>query len=222
MRSPSTRSDLTRDALLSAATVEFARDGFAAASTRAIADAAKTNQALIGYHFGGKEGLYIAVFENIASHLNSRLGGFVDVIESQTEPLDPGNLTQQQHAALLQLLMQLTDGMIVVLTRDEATPWAQLIMREQQTPTEAFAVLYDGFMSRLLGVMTRLVMVLRANDETDARLLLVTIMGQVMAFRVARAGVMRHLGWDHIGDPERVAVQVQVRKNLAALFRYQD
>lgn len=218
----SARGDLTRDSLVAAAISEFARDGFHAASTRAIAQAANANQALIGYHFGGKEGLYIAVFEHIAEQLSSRLGGFVDAIEIQTRPFEGEDPKPDQHAALLELLMQLTDGMVAVLTRDEATPWAQLIMREQQAPTEAFSALYDGFMGRVLTVLTRLILVLRKEDEPGARLLLVTIMGQVMAFRMARAGVLRHLGWSTIGDDERAAIQVQIRQNLTALFKLQE
>ncbi|HET6470821.1 MAG TPA: TetR family transcriptional regulator, partial [Pseudomonadales bacterium] len=48
MRPSSTRGDQTREALIDAAIEIFGRDGFRAASTRSIADAAGVNQALIG------------------------------------------------------------------------------------------------------------------------------------------------------------------------------
>ena len=57
------RGDQTRSALIKAALAEFADKGFHAASTRLIAQSAQVNQALIGYHFGSKEGLYLAVLE---------------------------------------------------------------------------------------------------------------------------------------------------------------
>ena len=37
------------------------------ARARQIADLAQTNQALIGYHFGGKGGLYAGVVEHAAA-----------------------------------------------------------------------------------------------------------------------------------------------------------
>lgn len=61
---------------------------------------------------------------------------------------------------------------------------------------------------------------LRHSEDDEARLLLITIMGQVMAVRVARAGVMRQMGWESLGAPERAAIQAQVRENLAALFKW--
>ena len=54
------RGDITREAFIQAAIEIFGRDGFHAASTRAIAERAGANQALIGYHFRGKLGLYKA------------------------------------------------------------------------------------------------------------------------------------------------------------------
>src|SRR5215210_8289649 len=66
-------ADLTRQALIAAATDVFAESGFTGGSVRLITQKAKANQAAINYHFGGKEGLYrevlkaaIAAFEDNA------------------------------------------------------------------------------------------------------------------------------------------------------------
>src|SRR5574337_968183 len=72
-RPSSTRGDHTREVLVDAAIEIFGRDGFRAASTRSIADAAGVNQALIGYHFGGKPGLYLAAFERITNAIEQHL-----------------------------------------------------------------------------------------------------------------------------------------------------
>jgi AcrR family transcriptional regulator len=53
--------DRTRAALLNAALEEFAAKGFAGARVRDIAERAGVSKDLIAYHFGGKEGLYLAV-----------------------------------------------------------------------------------------------------------------------------------------------------------------
>ena len=67
------RGDVTREALIKAAIEIFGRDGFHAASTRAIAERAGANQALIGYHFRGKLGLYHATFEYIIGKIAARI-----------------------------------------------------------------------------------------------------------------------------------------------------
>ena len=51
-------AELTRDALIDAATAVFADKGFEGGSVRLITQKAKANQAAINYHFGSKEGLY--------------------------------------------------------------------------------------------------------------------------------------------------------------------
>jgi TetR/AcrR family transcriptional regulator len=53
--------DRTRAALLDAALEEFAAKGFAGARVRDIADRAGVSKDLIAYHFGSKDGLYLAV-----------------------------------------------------------------------------------------------------------------------------------------------------------------
>jgi AcrR family transcriptional regulator len=53
--------DRTRAALLDAALEEFAAKGFAGARVRDIAERAGVSKDLIAYHFGGKDGLYLAV-----------------------------------------------------------------------------------------------------------------------------------------------------------------
>ena len=54
-------ADRTRAALLDAALEEFAAKGFAGARVRDIAQRAGVGKDLVAYHFGGKDGLYLAV-----------------------------------------------------------------------------------------------------------------------------------------------------------------
>lgn len=54
---------LTRERILKAAEAEFADHGFDGVSMRQIALRAEVPVALVHYHFGGKEGLYRAIFE---------------------------------------------------------------------------------------------------------------------------------------------------------------
>ena len=54
-------ADRTRAALLDAALEEFAAKGFAGTRVRDIAQRAGVSKDLVAYHFGGKDGLYLAV-----------------------------------------------------------------------------------------------------------------------------------------------------------------
>ena len=70
----------------------------------------------------------------------------------------------------------------------------------------------------MLGTLTRLVLAADpARTEPAARLTVVSLMGQVMVFRVARAGVMRHLGWRSMGQTQLAQAQSMLRDNVQRL-----
>ena len=58
-----------RASIVQAAIDEFAARGFKGASMEAIAARTNTTRALINYHFGGKEQLYLAVLEHVYSEI---------------------------------------------------------------------------------------------------------------------------------------------------------
>ena len=215
-----TRGDVTRQALILTAISIFGRDGFDAASTRAISKAAGVNQALIGYHFGGKPGLYAAALRHIAENVSARIGPLLGLIESE---LPTGNAetdpdSEAKHA--LQLLHRLIDAFVQVLISDESADWARLILHEQQYPSEGFDILYDGFMHRMFSVASRLVSLVRREKETvqQTRLMTATILGQALVFRAARTVVMRELGWNRMAPAEIESIKALLRRNTTAIL----
>jgi len=60
---PPTESGTTHDVILRAAIRILARDGFPALSARSVAREARTNLALLNYHFGSKQRLLLAIFD---------------------------------------------------------------------------------------------------------------------------------------------------------------
>jgi AcrR family transcriptional regulator len=60
----------TRDSILRAATKVFAKHGFAGGRVEQISKAAKSYDRMIYYYFGSKEGLYIAVLEEMYRRFN--------------------------------------------------------------------------------------------------------------------------------------------------------
>jgi AcrR family transcriptional regulator len=210
-----TRGDATREALVAAALPIFGRDGFHAASTRAIARAAGVNQAAIGYHFGGKKELYLAVFEHIAARVMDRQRGAIAALEAVLAEPDAGAGEDARRARYLPPLLGFADGMAAMLTSRESAAWAQLILREQQAPTSAFALLYERIMGRVLGLLTRLLQRLQGT-RADTRLQVATILGQALVFRAANAAVLRLMDWNEVGEAELAAIRRQIRENIVA------
>jgi AcrR family transcriptional regulator len=217
------RGDATREALIKAAIETFGRDGFDAAGTRAISEAAGVNLALIGYHFGGKPGLYLAALKFIADSVVERIGPLVAAIETELAgDAGAGGAAAAQRA--LALLNELTDALVGMLTSRDSQAWARLILREQQDPSEGFELLYEGFMRRLLGVTARLVGRARPGDASpeDCKLTALTILGQALVFRAARAAVMREMGWAQLSPNEIEAIQAELRRNVAAMLEAEN
>lgn len=216
--SMSPRGDQTRESLIDAAVEVFGRDGFRAASTRSIADLAGVNQALIGYHFGGKPGLYLAVFDRITRRVGQYLGPVAQAIEVQFDEIRVG--PDRQMARCVGFIHQLTDALVATFSAPESSAWARLILREQQNPSEAFDRLYGGMIGHMLSLITRLIAQICATepDAIETRLMTQTVIGQALVFRSARATVLRQLNWDEIGAAEIVAIQAVIRRNVTAML----
>jgi AcrR family transcriptional regulator len=85
-RTQSERSDATRGALIAAARELFARDGYAGVGTEEIVRAAGVTRGALYHHFGGKEALLEAVYEQIEVEFLQRIGAMVGPQEA-TDPL---------------------------------------------------------------------------------------------------------------------------------------
>jgi len=67
-RSPRSDGALTREKILEAAGELIADQGFTRTTNKAIASAAQVDLAAINYHFGGRDGLYLAVLSRAHRH----------------------------------------------------------------------------------------------------------------------------------------------------------
>ena len=222
MKSPLVRGDATREALIGAAIELFSAQGFSSVSTRELAERSGINQALIGYHFGNKEGLYLAVFEHIRDRVRERVG---PVAEAARDLLDqPGNAPKSvvaRRELYLPPLLDIIDAVLSMLLAPETAHWADLIVREQSRPTAAFDVLYEGFMGTLLDLLTQLLAQLRHDEEVHAnaqtaRLTALGVIGQLLVWRMAHHGALRHLEWPALDEEKIAAIKQSVRRNVTA------
>jgi TetR/AcrR family transcriptional regulator len=68
-------SDKVRRDLLQAARDHFLKRDFKAVSLRQIASSAGVNGAMVNYYFGGKQGLYLAMVDELFESLESKMAG---------------------------------------------------------------------------------------------------------------------------------------------------
>ncbi len=204
------RSAETRCRLVAAGLELFARHGFDAVTTRQLAEAAGVNQAAIPYHFGGKQGVYLAVAEHVAAQTGARLRPLCETVRARLAGT-PGRA--EVGALLLETTLALARIAFEPAHRDV---WLILLAREQFRPSAAFERLYTEVSGPLHGMLGELVgaLVEAPADAPETILLAHAYLGQLIGFLVARAGLQRRLGW-----PDRPGAE-EVAAALAAIERF--
>jgi len=199
--------------LLDVAIDHFGRLGLEGASTRAIARDADTLMSSITYHFGGKEGLYLAAADHIAAHMHTQIAPTLERAAQLCG--DDGDVVAARAA-----IHTMIGGMTMVMLHDEWAATSRFIVREQADPTAAFTRIYSGVMGRMLDRLSALVARVGGNrmSDADARVRAMTLVGQVVMFRVARATVMTCMGWTTIGADETAMIIRTITTNLDAIL----
>jgi len=201
----------SREALIQAGLAIFGRDGHDGASTRDIANAAGMPMSQITYHFGGKHGLYLACAEQVADTLRGMMAPSLAAIDSR-EAIDS---PVEAHATLRELFGQIIGTML----SPQTAPFVRFIMREQSEPTEAFAILYGGIMGQMLARIAYLIGIIAGpgKDPALAQVHALTLIGQVVVFRVAQSTVMRSTGWQAVGEAEVGVIRDTILSNVDAI-----
>lgn len=207
----------TRLKLIEAGLRIYSEVGFQAASTRRLAAAAGVNIAAILYHFGNKEGLYLAVIDHIVDYYQKNLGQ--DLAEIR-HALADGKTAPEECCTLLDRYVRLLVKFVLRET-NECSRVSRITTREQLDPTSAFERLYEGFIKEMRETLTDLVAAILGDgippDET--KLIAETILGQVAIFKSSRVAVLHNMGWDRYGDQTMAEIERIVTFNVKALMR---
>jgi AcrR family transcriptional regulator len=201
------------DRLLDTAVDQFGRKGIDGASTRAIATAAGTTMSSITYHYGSKQGLYLAAARHIADQMGGRMAPALAASEAQSRE-DEGP------DGALTALLTIIDRFVEMMVHPDSAAWARFVVREQMEPTEAFEVLYGGAMGRLVDRLSSLIVRIGGGryDADEARLKTLAIVGQALVFRVARATVLRAAGWNDIDTGGAATIRRIIRAHTSAIL----
>lgn len=174
-----------RDKLIHAAIERFGKRGFDGVGTREIAAAADTPMSSITYHFGGKEGLYLAAAEHIFDHLHEVLGA--DAPDLPGDDATP----QQRIDAICAMIRSAGEFML----SDRSAPFALFIGREQQDPSPAVLQLMQTRIMPVIEGLSRQVAALRPDlSEAEARAITVFLFGMAITLRHSRASLGLLLG----------------------------
>ncbi len=183
-------SAAARDRLLETAIDIFGRHGFEAATTRMIVKEAGVNISAIPYYFGGKQGLYQAAVAHIVERIKKESGGLVEMIANT--PSFTGESGRQKARELTRALVERFIGFIA--GTEQGPRFAKIILREQMYPSQAYPMIFEGFMKPILNSFATLIMAVTGEPSPRrAKLRAAAVMGQLVIFRVGRETVVRAL-----------------------------
>lgn len=204
------RSAETKADLVEAAIELFGLIGFEGTSTRAISKAAGTALSAIPYHFKTKHALYLAAAESIAEAVSMRLGPALDAFEGEIY----GDALSRKRA--IALLEEVFVPFVLMLASEESETWARFTLREQSAPTEAFEILFASDIGRFFKTVCYLTAI--ATNETPgspaSRVRGMTLVGQALAFRAARALSLRLMQKDSIAASDLSVISATIRENI--------
>jgi len=116
-RSQAERSASTRQALLDAGRVLFAERGFAGAGQEEIVERAGVTRGALSHHFGTKQGLFLAVVQDIQSDVADLIG------RAAMQGRDPMEQLRLGCLAFLDAAMDRSVGRIVLLDAPAVLGW---------------------------------------------------------------------------------------------------
>ena len=163
----------SRERLLSAGTALFARHGYAATAVRDITNVANCNIAAVNYHFGGKEKLYVEVFNRQLAVLRERrIRGIRSVLQEYGQDATIEMLVRSFAQAFLEPLQDESQGRRLIM----------LMMRELLDPILPKGMIYEQMVGPVTAVFCDTVkticpvlddeVVLRCNMSLVGQLLL--------------------------------------------------
>lgn len=196
------KGEATRARLLAEAMRLFAERGYDGVSTRALAEAAASNVALITFHFGSKRGLYEATIEAVEQRLATVLNPVLDALQGEMA------IRAARHAErmeLIRVLIRRLLGRLLPATPDPG--FFPLLSRAMQDQGPLSERLWRLFLPVLSALEEALVAAssprLRDKARMASFLLVVSLLGVVRDYDAFR----RHLpdARDQAADADALA-----------------
>lgn len=122
----------TRQRIIDCAGRLIAKNGFAKTTSKSICAAAKVNMAAVNYHFGSREGLYIAIMQQVHTYMLN----FLQVNDLYTSSLSPKEKIESFLDMYINNVLFGDNWYLEVWIREEmsASPFLEELLKEQAKP----------------------------------------------------------------------------------------
>lgn len=206
------RGEETREKLVEVGLKLFAMNGFNGVSMRNLASEAEVNLATVGYHFGGKQGLYEAVIREIIRFRDEVMPG-EDAVREQLAYFESGKITKEDLVAWF--FRSQMEGIL----SEPTTLWGvMLINREMADPSESYPLLDDEFFAPAIESMNLVLKAVMPEDTSFTEVMTVgtALIGIVLKFVKPKAFTDR-VGWEEM-TPERIEELVEILSRRVVAF----
>lgn len=177
----------TKEALLCAAGELFADLGYDGASTRAIARRANANMAAIGYHFNGKENLYL---ETLRSVMSQKCTWSTELEQAYAATQSGVPLREALRRAARSRLADAFDG-------DRPAWHTKLIVRALQEPSPSMRALNEETFKPDVEQVTKIACKWNPGlSQQQAKLWANSLFGQEVVYILAQAVILDLESWD--------------------------
>lgn len=198
-------ADVTRSRLVENALHLFARHGFDGVTTRMLSSAANTNISSIAYHFGGKEGLYDAVFSQVRGDLQRTLTPAITSLNHGVA------LSGRDKAKLARVAREFIRAFFTNMLSDpRVQDRLAIVAREFARRSEGFGQFYTEAARPLQSALANLLSMTTGrpaeSEETIVRAQ--CLIGQFVSFILVRQVLWTRLNW-HGYNPDRIEMIVR-------------
>lgn len=197
----------TRQRLIEVALDRFGVAGFQATTTREIAQAAGVTLPVLAYHFGSKEGLYLACAGEIVARWRSQMEGSALAIAAELPELTSETARDRLTTLMIESAEALADG-------GGVNRWLGFIQHEAIDRGPAF----DLFYKEIWAPGVELVAALIARIGTpDPRLEAVLLLSSLTAFSLWQPLTLRHFRWATLSEAALARVRLVVARQVRCL-----
>lgn len=190
-----------------AAISEFAMRSLDGARTREIAKKSGTNLAAISYHFGGKEGLYKTVINEMSSYFDAIVAPYYLEGKKISDQNDSASAKKIAQSFILDCIKKFSELKII-------SSLCLIMVREEASPSDAFTPVFDSIYDKPTKFIAEmLVIASKKKIAKDMSLVFAqALWSNVRAYSARNCAVLKLHGWTEFSENEFEVVKSALNK----------